>query len=227
MATSVPDFGTILEIDPESYSHVPENASSASAVAEPKRAKALEKEAKPAYATSTAGAVIVASARRSDQMPGHERPARAALQVLLERERLVFVRKTECGYAPHGKLIACVMHRALAMALHTGVQIACATHVIEALRTQQDVYMVRKGHPEQVDRVRLSRAEDRAEGGKRGEARLRDEHRWCGARRVGEAKVEPEGFEPSSKRPQRGLSTCLAVLLVFDPRPGSGTLTWT
>jgi len=56
MATSVPDFGTILEIDPESYSHVPENASSASAVAEPKRAK----EAKPAYATSTAGAVLVA-----------------------------------------------------------------------------------------------------------------------------------------------------------------------
>ena len=40
----------------------------------------------------------------------------------------------------------------------------------------------------------------------------------------GEAKVEPEGIEPSSKRPQHGPSTCLATSLVFDLHLRKGTL---
>ena len=35
--------------------------------------------------------------------------------------------------------------------------------------------------------------------------------------------VEPEGIEPSSKRPQNGRSTCLAASLVFDRQLGKGT----
>ena len=35
--------------------------------------------------------------------------------------------------------------------------------------------------------------------------------------------VEPEGIEPSSKRPQHGLSTCVASSLVFDRHLGKGT----
>ena len=44
------------------------------------------------------------------------------------------------------------------------------------------------------------------------------------AGRFGEAKVEPEGIEPSSKRPRYGLSTCVAASLVFDLQLRKGTL---
>ena len=56
-----------------------------------------------------------------------------------------------------------------------------------------------------------------------GGARLRAARSLRNVRRFGETKVEPEGFEPSSKRPYHGLSTCLAFFLVFDPHLGRGT----
>ena len=37
------------------------------------------------------------------------------------------------------------------------------------------------------------------------------------------SNVEPEGIEPSSKRPQHVLSTCVASSLVFVQHLGKGT----
>ena len=119
-------------------------------------------------------------------------------------------------------------------------KIACASYVVMTVSAFEDINGIRESHSKRwtlslrilieekpecnVDFVRRSLAEfadlDRRIKAKPAFAKILLAQNLC----FGEAKVEPEGIEPSSKRPQYGLSTCVAGSLVLDHHPGNGTL---
>ena len=89
------------------------------------------------------------------------------------------------------------------MPLHALLQLGSTSNLVVPIRTTKDIGVMRECHVPKVDRVRRSLAEDlKIEAGTRpGGARLRKVVRSRERSCFGEAKVEPEGFEPSSKRP--------------------------
>jgi hypothetical protein len=71
-----------------------------------------------------------------DQTLAHESWSRGALQILLERERLVLVQETKGSDALHGQLVAGVMHRTCLMTAQALIQIVRTPNVLVAIGTK-------------------------------------------------------------------------------------------